>query len=181
MRCSRSFFQQQHLLKSGRPLDWLFGHIEKKCWCFPLFHILCIIFFPPAISSGCLKLISMSGGEHQYLWLLFWKIKYGPRTFRCIMLAIQFTFCRLKNHICCRSKLGSFHAYHAQFHAHQWRWCLREIYIFFETYIRHSLWWQHIHKQNYALKLRFQRQNNRSLWPILSNRFGFSHLALKRK
>lgn len=25
-----------------------------------------------------------------------------------------------------------------------------------------------------ALKLRFQRQNNRSLWPLLSNRFGFT-------
>lgn len=28
-------------------------------------------------------------------------------------------------------------------------------------------------RQQYALKLRFQRQNNRSLWPMLSNRFGF--------
>lgn len=50
-------------------------------------------------------------------------------------------------------------------------------FTYFPKHIRHLLWWQHIHKQNYALKLRFQRQNNRSLWPILSNRFGFSHLA----
>lgn len=50
-------------------------------------------------------------------------------------------------------------------------------FTYFPKHIRHSLWWQHIHKQNYALKLRFQRQNNRSLWPILSNRFGFSHLV----
>lgn len=29
VRCWRSFFSKQHLLKSGHPLDWLFGHIEK--------------------------------------------------------------------------------------------------------------------------------------------------------
>lgn len=47
-----------------------------------------------------------------------------------------------------------------------------KIYIFSETFNmveekREKYWAE-------ALKLRFQRQNNRSLWPLLSNRFGFT-------